>query len=130
MCYLSCVMYHLSCVMCNVSFVICLTLHHLKPITCHRSPVTCRLSLLPTATAIDLPLLTPPLCTERKDPPKLKISKRKKSLRQRIPKMYRGIPILVICSLTRSLQSTGKLGLQAWTVYRQTDIATYSGLIQ
>ena len=46
---------HMSGVTCHVSHVSC----HVWHVTCHVSHVTCHLSLTPTATATDLPLLTP-----------------------------------------------------------------------
>jgi hypothetical protein len=45
--------------MCHVSHVNC----HLLHVLCHRSLDTCHMSLASTATAMTLPLLTPPLCS-------------------------------------------------------------------
>ena len=101
---------------------------HMSLVTCHLSPLTCHRSLTATATATDPPPSISPTMHSRlvhKDPKK---PKHKKSLKRQKPKS-RGVQKLVIHSLTRSLQSTGKWGFQTWTdrqTDRQvTDIATY-----
>ena len=63
-----------------------------------------------------LPLLTPPLCqvgwfAKTKNLKKI----RKNHWNDKNPKMFRGMPILAIHSLTIGLQSTGKQNIQIWT---------------
>ena len=76
---------------------------------CCVSPVTCHLPQT-------LPLITPPLCTVGRfaNPknPKNPIAKVIKTAKTQ--NMSKGMPILAIGSLTRSLQSTGKRGFQMW----------------
>ena len=62
MCLLSGVMCKVSCVRCQVSCVTCPAshvMHHMSPVMCQVPDVT------PTATSMDLPLLTPPIYTAR-----------------------------------------------------------------
>jgi hypothetical protein len=92
--------FFLSRFMCQVS--------HLC-IMCHVLCVTCHLPQT-------LPLITPPLCTVGRfaNPknPKNPIAKVIKTAKTQ--NMSKGMPILAIGSLTRSLQSTGKRGFQMW----------------
>ena len=84
-------------------------------VACFVSPVTCHLSLTPTATD------PPPLWTSCKDPKTSEFFSNLTDHRNgKNPKISRGMQILEILSLTRSLQSTRKRGFQAWTE-RQTD---------
>ena len=82
LCYVSC---HISCVMCHV---LC---------------VSCHLSLTPTATASNLPS---PIIVQSG----LVCKDRTNHGNGKHLKMSRGVPILTIRSLTRSLQTTGKQG--------------------
>ena len=98
------------------SHVTCYVSH----VTCRVSPVTCHLSLRPTATPKDPPPANTPLCTvgwfakTRKPEKKFKHQKNHQNCKNL--KTSRGMPILAIRSLTRSLQSTGK-----WVFHDGTD---------
>ena len=118
----------MSHVICHVSRVRC----HLSHVTPPLSPVTSHLSLPPTATATDPPPDNSTTMHSRlvcKDPKTQKKIKRQKIIEkkkeEKKEKTSRGMPILAISSLTRSLWSTGKWGFKTWTGYLQTDIATY-----
>ena len=108
MCHVSCVMCHLSCVMCHVSCVMC----HVSYVACRVSSVTCHLSQTQTATATDPPPANSPFVQSRlvhKDPQIQKNIENKKNIwNEKILKMSRGMPILAIRSLSRSLQFTKK----------------------
>ena len=83
------------------------------------------MSLTPTATATDpSPAYSPTMhstlvCIDQKTQKKTQTSSK-----QHKTKTSRGMPILLILSLTRNIQSTRKRAFQTWTYYRQTDIAT------
>ena len=114
MCHVSFVMCHLPHATCHVSCFMC----HMSCVACHLSPVTCHLSLTPTVTATDPSHANSPTMQSRlfcKDPKIHKISKPKNHWNGKNPKTSRGMPILAICFVTRSLQSTGKWGFQMWT---------------
>ena len=89
---------------------------------------TCHLSLTPTATATNPPPANSPIIMHSrlvcKDPKTRNNFKRQKSSKRQKLKMSRGMPILVIYSLTRSLQFTGKQGFQEGTDNIVTDIVT------
>ena len=99
-------------------------------VTCRVSRVTCHLSLTPTATAIDPPPTNSPIMQSQlvpRDTKPKQISKHKIHQNNKNTKMSRGMPILAIHSLTRSLQSTRKWGFcngARHTDKRLTDIAT------
>ena len=107
-------------------------MYHVTHVAYCRSPVICHLSLMPKATATDLPPANSPTMHSRmvgKDQKNqnknLNKRERKKTCKS---KMSRGRPNLRLRSLTRSLQSTGKRCLQTWTD-RQTDRSRISQLI-
>ena len=88
----------MSCVKCHVSGV-----------KCHVSTVTCHLSPTPTATSTDPPPANSPIMHSRlvsKEP--IFFFYQQKYGNSKNQKISRGMPILVIRSSTRSLQSTGK----------------------
>ena len=107
-------------VMCHVSLVIC----HESFVTCHVSHVTCQLSLTPTTTASNNPPAKSPTMHSR-----LVQKNFKERAQKNKTKTSRGMPILAIHSMTRSLQSTRKRGFQTWTDKKTdrevTDIATF-----
>ena len=91
-------------------------------VLCHMSGVSYHLLLTRIATTKHPPSANCPAMNKRLvcyDPKPEKNSKRRKVLFWEDTKMPRGIPILGICSSTRSLQSTGKLGFCEGT-HRQT----------
>ena len=118
--YVSCVMCHFSCVMCHVSCVMC----HVSYVACRVSSVTCHLSLTQTATATDPPPANSPFVQSRlvhKDPQIQKnIEKKKNIWNEKILKRSRGMPILAVRSLSRSLQFTKKRVFRDGT-YKQKD---------
>ena len=107
---------------CHVSGAAC----HMSCVTCRVSPVTCPWSLTPTATAKDpfpgnSPTMHSKLIPEdQKTQNKVKMQK----IMETATKTWRGMPILVIASSTRSLQSRGEQGFQERTD-KVTDIPTY-----
>ena len=88
--------YHMSRVRCHLSYVLC----HVQHVACHLLPVTCQKRLQPQPQ--NLPLVTPPSCTEGWFAKTQKVSKPKKFIKPQNLKMCRGIPILAISSSTRS----------------------------
>ena len=94
---------------------------------CHVLHVTSNLSLMPTATATDKPPANSPILLSRlvcKDPKTEENFKTKKIIEK---KMSRGMPVLAIRSLTRSLQSTGSgFFTMAQTPHGHCDLETES----
>ena len=110
MCHVSFVMCHVLHATCHVSYVMC----QMSCVAFHLSPFTCHLSLTPTVKATDPSHANSPTMRSRlvcKDPKLRKILRPKKLFNRQEPKNV-GRPILAICSVTRSLQSTGKQGFQ------------------
>ena len=99
----------------------------MSSVTCHMSHVASHLSRQKPNTQI-LPLLTPPLCTVgqfTRTPNQERITKQKILTKVlKTPKQPREMPLLAVCSLTRSLQLKPFGHIQRLRTMGQTNIAT------